>query len=93
MELRTAPRSVSQQLLVANQPGLLHRKWTFDLNPALTWDDVSPETKLRLKTLAQETVCLYFPIRLTPYLVSCLNSQYNFAGDCLCPQVPQQTKL
>ena len=32
------------------------RGWTFDLNPGLAWHDVSPETKLRLKTLPQETV-------------------------------------
>ncbi len=32
------------------------RGWQFFLNPALSWADVSPETKLRLRTLPQETV-------------------------------------
>eukprot|EP00198_Chlamydomonas_reinhardtii_P011282 XP_001700619.1 predicted protein [Chlamydomonas reinhardtii] len=31
------------------------RGWVFFLNPALVWDDVSPETKMRLRTLPQET--------------------------------------
>lgn len=47
---RTAKRAV---LFVGNQDA--NRHWTFDLNPVLSWEDVSLETKLRLKTLPQET--------------------------------------
>lgn len=38
------------------------RGWQFFLNPALSWADVSPETKLRLRTLPQETVSPYHRI-------------------------------
>lgn len=37
-------------------PALACSGWVFFLNPALVWDDVSPETKMRLRTLPQETV-------------------------------------
>mmetsp|Transcript_35009 Transcript_35009/g.110629 ORF Transcript_35009/g.110629 Transcript_35009/m.110629 type:complete len:332 (-) Transcript_35009:221-1216(-) len=30
-------------------------EWVFDLNEAITWDDVSADTKTRLKTLVEET--------------------------------------
>lgn len=31
-------------------------RWVFNLNQELTWDDVGAETKLRLRTLPEETV-------------------------------------
>lgn len=34
----------------------MRRGWSFELNPGLTWDDVSIETKLRLQTLHLEAV-------------------------------------
>jgi len=30
--------------------------WLFKLNPKLAWDDLSEDTKLRLKNLPEETV-------------------------------------
>jgi hypothetical protein len=35
---------------------LFCRRWSFHLNPALTWEDVSDETKVRLKDLVVEVV-------------------------------------
>jgi len=32
------------------------KSWSFKLNPELSWDDVSEDTKLRLKSLPEETV-------------------------------------
>ncbi len=49
------PRTTKKLVLfVGNQQS--NRSWRFELNPGLTWDDVSVETKLRLKTLTSETV-------------------------------------
>ncbi|GLC72975.1 hypothetical protein PLESTF_001315700 [Pleodorina starrii] len=48
---RTAKREV---LFIGSQSE--ERGWRFFLNPALAWDDVSLETKMRLRTLPQETV-------------------------------------
>lgn len=43
------------------------RRWEFILNPELTWDDVSPETRVRLRTLPDETVrCLCWGIITSP---------------------------
>mmetsp|Transcript_24782 Transcript_24782/g.54034 ORF Transcript_24782/g.54034 Transcript_24782/m.54034 type:complete len:337 (+) Transcript_24782:146-1156(+) len=49
------PRTNKRQVLFVGQQNPQTRHWTFDLNPALTWDDVSVETKARLKTLVSET--------------------------------------
>ncbi|GFR50123.1 hypothetical protein Agub_g12274 [Astrephomene gubernaculifera] len=48
------PRTTKREVLFLGhqQEG---RGWHFFLNPALGWDDVSPETKMRLRTLPQET--------------------------------------
>lgn len=52
---RTAKRVV---LFTGEWDGSLQR-WVFQLNEELTWDDVGPETKLRLRTLPEETVSIY----------------------------------
>lgn len=50
------PRTAKRQVLfVGSQQAHDGRRWLFQLNPALTWDDVSAETKLRLRSLPQET--------------------------------------
>lgn len=50
------PRTAKRQVLfVGTQQAHDGRRWLFQLNPALTWDDVSAETKLRLRSLPQET--------------------------------------
>lgn len=49
------PRTLKKQVLFVGRLEPDTKRWTFDLNPQLSWDDVSLETKLRLRTLPQET--------------------------------------
>lgn len=49
------PRTTKRCVLFLGVPGCTADSWSFRLNPLITWDDVSLETKLRLKTLVQET--------------------------------------
>lgn len=49
------PRTNKRQVLFVGVLCDETRNWQFKLNPALSWDDVSPETKLRLKNLPSET--------------------------------------
>ncbi|PNH04976.1 hypothetical protein TSOC_008815 [Tetrabaena socialis] len=48
------PRTAKREVLFVGKH-VEGRGWNFFLNPALTWADVSPETKMRLRTLPQET--------------------------------------
>ncbi|KAG2487295.1 hypothetical protein HYH03_014135 [Edaphochlamys debaryana] len=48
------PRTTKREVLFLGQH-VEGRGWNFFLNPALGWNDVSPETKMRLRTLPQET--------------------------------------
>ncbi|KAG2428363.1 hypothetical protein HXX76_010507 [Chlamydomonas incerta] len=49
------PRTPKREVLFLGRQQEGGRGWVFFLNPALVWDDVSPETKMRLRTLPQET--------------------------------------
>lgn len=62
------PRTNKRQVLFVGNFCPETRSWSFNLNPALSWDDVSPETKLRLKNLPQETEAAFarkYPSRPT----------------------------
>jgi hypothetical protein len=48
------PRTAKKLVLFVGEQNLEAGSWTFILNPGLSWDDVSIETKLRLKTLPIE---------------------------------------
>lgn len=50
------PRTPKRMILFIGRQDDAAGVWSFDLNPGLTWDDVSNETKLRLKTLPDEVV-------------------------------------
>jgi len=53
------PRTNKRQVLfLADTPGP-NEHWSFKLNPELSWDDVSEDTKLRLKSLPEETEAAY----------------------------------
>ena len=54
-QLRTSKRQV---LFTADSPAP-GQPWVFQLNPNLTWDDINEDTKLRLKTLPEETEAAY----------------------------------
>eukprot|EP00878_Enallax_costatus_P012121 GHUV01012654.1.p1 GENE.GHUV01012654.1~~GHUV01012654.1.p1 ORF type:complete len:468 (+),score=166.66 GHUV01012654.1:96-1499(+) len=48
------PRTAKKLVLFVGEQDTSTGSWKFRLNPGLTWDDVSVETKLRLKTLPIE---------------------------------------
>ena len=49
------PRTAKKVVLFVGQNDAASGRWLFDLNPALTWADVSQDTKLRLRDLLSET--------------------------------------
>jgi len=49
------PRTLKKLVLFVGHQEPSTGRWHFELNPGLTWDDVSLETKLRLKMLPEET--------------------------------------
>ncbi|GAB4817186.1 hypothetical protein N2152v2_004232 [Parachlorella kessleri] len=49
------PRTAKKVVLFVGQKEAASGRWVFDLNPALTWADVSQDTKLRLRDLLGET--------------------------------------
>ncbi|GFH12726.1 uncharacterized protein HaLaN_08466 [Haematococcus lacustris] len=53
------PRTAKRQILFVGHQQADTRQWHFDLNPNLSWCDVLPETKLRLRTLDQEVVMAF----------------------------------
>ncbi|KAF8072442.1 hypothetical protein HT031_000101 [Scenedesmus sp. PABB004] len=53
MNLHT-PRTAKKLLLFVGAPDAATGRWRFELNPQLTWDDVSVDTKGRLATLPLE---------------------------------------
>jgi len=50
------PRTAKKRVLFVGTQDAETGAWSFELNAGLTWEDVSPETKLRLRTLPEETV-------------------------------------
>lgn len=57
------PRTLKKLVLFVGEQDHASGRWAFDLNPGLSWHDVSLETKMRLKTLPQETVSGCVPTR------------------------------
>ncbi|GFH10538.1 uncharacterized protein HaLaN_05865 [Haematococcus lacustris] len=53
------PRTAKRQILFVGHQQADTRQWHFHLNPNLSWCDVLPETKLRLRTLDQEVVMAF----------------------------------
>ncbi|KAL6749616.1 hypothetical protein V8C86DRAFT_974779 [Haematococcus lacustris] len=53
------PRTAKRQILFVGHQQADTRQWHFNLNPNLSWCDVLPETKLRLRTLDQEVVMAF----------------------------------
>lgn len=84
------PRTLKKQVLFVGRQDGANKAWVFDLNPALSWDDVSLETKLRLKTLPEETELAFS--RKYPKRPSCewgkKTQKYRPAGIGGCVTVP-----
>jgi len=84
------PRTNKRVVLFTAEHPLPGQPWVFHLNPALTWDDVSEETKLRLKTLPEETEAAFshkYPGRPSAEWQS-KTQKYRPVGESTTIQVP-----
>merc|ERR1719498_1174330 len=84
------PRTNKRQILFTADTPAGGKPWVFKLNPALVWDDVSEDTKLRLKNLAEETEAAYahkYPNRPSGEWLE-KTQKYRPAGSSYTIQVP-----
>lgn len=88
------PRTNKRQVLFTADLPKPGEPWLFILNPELVWDDISMDTKLRLKNLPDEAVSV--PSTLEAPLL-CMQDVQNWApdrldltclaGSCICAQI------
>lgn len=84
------PRTNKRVVLFTAEHPAPGQPWVFHLNPALSWDDVSEETKLRLKTLPEETEAAFahkYPGRPSSEWQS-KTQKYRRQGESATIQVP-----